>query len=449
MIKTDVINSDIPLLLSQASMKWANMNLNFKDDTASVFGKTIELVVTKSDHYAIPLTVSCQIIHSRNANVNVTLTVQTTLDKKKMAQKLHRQFAHASSEKLLRLVNSAGSTWSQDSKLKEKIKLICKNCPVCLIQKSTPWPIVGLPLVTKFKECVATDLKFYKGKILLHMIDHATRLSVTVILPSKKPDQIMNAIMKYWVAVYGTVNKFLTENRGEFVNEEIMTMCEALNIKVHIPGVESPWSNGIIEQPDLVLSEMLNKVLEEDHCSLDIALAWCLNAKNTWHGFSPFQLEIGQNPWLPCAFTDKPPLILMTKHSKIISDHLNIIHKAQEAFIMNKNSEKIRRALRQNIHIFFSIIIWTSQISLPECLYFPSYLVKHIFCFMLRYLMMPWNYKIWKHKQGSNYRQRFRETFQQLEGMGECFKPPLGVWGQNAIQMHENSVQFNTFWNKI
>ena len=39
----------------------------------------------------------------------------------------------------------------------------------------------------------------------------------------------------------------------------------------------------------------------------------------------------------------------MTKHSKIISDHLNIIHKAREAFIMNKNSEKIQRTLRQNI----------------------------------------------------------------------------------------------------
>ena len=51
------------------------------------------------------------------------------------------------------------------------------------------------------------DLKFYKGKILLHMIDHATRLSVTVILSYKKPDQIVNAIMKYWVAVYKTVDK--------------------------------------------------------------------------------------------------------------------------------------------------------------------------------------------------------------------------------------------------
>ena len=27
--------------------------------------------------------------------------------------------------------------------------------------------------------------------------------------------------------------------------------------------------------------------------------------------------------------------------------------------------------------------------------------------------------------------------------------PPLGVCGQNAIEMQENSAQFNTFWSKI
>ena len=70
-------------------MKQADMNLNFKDDTASVFSKTIKLVVTKNGHYAIPLTVPCQIIHSRNDNLNVTLTVQTNLDKEIMTQKPH------------------------------------------------------------------------------------------------------------------------------------------------------------------------------------------------------------------------------------------------------------------------------------------------------------------------------------------------------------------------
>ena len=67
------------------------------------------------------------------------------------------------------------------------------------------------------------------------------------------------------------------------------------------------------------------------------------------HEFSPFQLAIGQNPSLPCAFTGKPPALSMTQYSKIIRDYLNIIHKAQEALIMNKNSEQIRTALRHKI----------------------------------------------------------------------------------------------------
>ena len=129
-------------------------------------------------------------------------------------------------------------------------------------------------------------------------------------------------------------------------------LSEAVNIKVHTTGAESPWSNGIIERHNSVLSEMLNKVPEENHCSLDIALNWFLNAINTLqnvHGFSPFQLEISQNPSLSCTFTDKSPALSMIQLSKIISDNLNIIYKPQEAFMMNKNSEKIQRALRHNI----------------------------------------------------------------------------------------------------
>ena len=115
------------------------------------------------------------------------------------------------------------------------------------IQKTTRRPIVGLPLATKFKECFAVDLKFYKGKILLHMIDYATRFSVNVILPSKKRDQIVNTIMKYWVTICRTVNKFLTDYESEFINEVLMTLCEVLSVKVHTTPAESPWSNRIAE----------------------------------------------------------------------------------------------------------------------------------------------------------------------------------------------------------
>ena len=37
--------------------------------------------------------------------------------------------------------------------------------------------------------------------------------------------------------------------------------------------------------------------------------------------------------------------------------------------------------------IFFCNITGTSKLALPVCVYFPNYSVKHISCFMLRYLL--------------------------------------------------------------
>ena len=54
MIKTDVVESDIPLLLSPTAMKKAAMDL--KNDTATIMGKEVALNLTTSGHYCIPIT---------------------------------------------------------------------------------------------------------------------------------------------------------------------------------------------------------------------------------------------------------------------------------------------------------------------------------------------------------------------------------------------------------
>ena len=54
-IKTDVINSAIPLLMSRHSMKTAGMIINMAEDTAVVFGDTVNLRATSSGHYIMPL----------------------------------------------------------------------------------------------------------------------------------------------------------------------------------------------------------------------------------------------------------------------------------------------------------------------------------------------------------------------------------------------------------
>ena len=54
-IISDVVDADIPLLLSKTAMKRARMTLNFNNDTAEMFGKRIKLLCTTSGHYHVPI----------------------------------------------------------------------------------------------------------------------------------------------------------------------------------------------------------------------------------------------------------------------------------------------------------------------------------------------------------------------------------------------------------
>ena len=54
-IGMDVIDSDIPLLLSKQAMKKAGMKIDIKNDTATAFGNEEQLITTAGGHYCMPL----------------------------------------------------------------------------------------------------------------------------------------------------------------------------------------------------------------------------------------------------------------------------------------------------------------------------------------------------------------------------------------------------------
>ena len=54
-LTTDVVDSNIPLLLSRRSMKRSEMVLDFKNDKVQVNGRDIRLKITHTGHYALPL----------------------------------------------------------------------------------------------------------------------------------------------------------------------------------------------------------------------------------------------------------------------------------------------------------------------------------------------------------------------------------------------------------
>ena len=196
-LNTDIVPSDIPLLLSRKSMKRAGMTIDFKNDQAIAFREQIQLMNTKSGHYTIPIRPYNTILNNIATSTNTAVVLIGTKTKTEIAEKLHRLFAHASSDKQLKLLNSAGDPSKNDEELKTLIKKISAKCQICqLYKKTAPRPIVGLPLATAFQECVAIDLRFYKGKVLLHLTDHATRLSASTFVPPKETNVIINAIFR-------------------------------------------------------------------------------------------------------------------------------------------------------------------------------------------------------------------------------------------------------------
>ena len=261
--------------ISLLPLKREGMTIDLKNDQAIAFVEQIQLINTKSGHYAIPIRPYNTILNNIATGTNTAVVlIGTCKTKIKIALKLHCQFVHPSSDKLLKLLNSAGDPCNTDKELKTLLKKITAECQICqLYKKAPPQPIVGLPMATVFQECVAMDLKFYKGKILLHLIDHAIRLSASTFVPSKESNIIINALFRSWIQIFGALKKFFTDNGGEFANAEFLEMCEAMNITVKVTAAESQFGNGLVERHKFIIADMMDKTLEESQFNLDLALS--------------------------------------------------------------------------------------------------------------------------------------------------------------------------------
>ena len=349
-IRTDIVESDIPLLLSKPDMKKMGFKINLENDTLEVNGKSIDLDTTAGGHYFIPLQ-ECQV---KIENINLITELSTFKEKEKVINKLHRQFCHPS-EKSLKDILINAEAYDQDcGKILENIKNTCEVCK--RYKKTPPKPAVALPLAKQFNEVVAIDLKTFKDVYFIHFSDLHTRFHKAKVIRRKSPKIIIDSIATEWIGSgFGPPLKFLVDNGGEFDNAEYREMAEQFNVEVCSTAAYSPWSNGICERNHYIVDSCVQKMLEEDpNMQLEVALAWAVNAKNSMQnhlGFSPIQLVVGCNPNLPSAITNNLPAQEEVKVSDTLRRHLNALHSARRAFTKAESSERLKRALRHNVRV--------------------------------------------------------------------------------------------------
>ena len=350
-IRTDVVESDIPLLLSRRAMKVAKVKLDIENDAAVIMGKPVSLNLTSCGHYSVPLggDICVEQVHA------MRLDSLSGEKRRNALLKLHRQFAHPSRGKLEALLRNAGVWLGEFS---EDLDVIYKECLLCKQYATTaPRPVVGMPVASLFNEVVSMDLKLWpsgaKTRWILHMIDMYSRYTQSVFIERKRTTDVIDAVMGSWIGVFGVMKSILTDNGGEFTGEEVRDVASVLNIRLCTTAAESPFQNGLCERVHAVTDRMLVKLQAQfPKTPVDILLKWANMARNSlqmWNGFSSHQLVFGQNPNLPCIMTDQIPALDGRTASEIFEKHLNALHAARQSYTQLEADERIRRALRNKV----------------------------------------------------------------------------------------------------
>ena len=304
-------------------MKHLGMKIDFSDDSVSLHKKKIKLTCTKSGHYCILINV-VNLEENSSSNIilhTLELVNRSTSERMVKAKKLHRQFYHASKEKLRKLLIN---TKCDDKEFSQCVEKCCNECQLCQQYKKAPLrPAVGFPLADDFNQIVCMDLKEYvhNVKLILHLLDSATRYSSACIIESKHKNVIVKNVFRMWIAYFGTPLKFLSDNGGEFGNDVCREINEKLNVETLTTVTESPFSNGTVERHNGILYEAMVKTQKDEGCDSETALSWAISAKNSLQkhgGFSPNQLAFGHNINMPTVLTDKVLAFESTTSSEIL-----------------------------------------------------------------------------------------------------------------------------------
>ena len=383
-IAVELVKSDIPLLLSKSTMSKCGMVLNLAEMKTTIFGITRSMKETTVGHPIVPVIPRSPEPFLDKGEVLIT-EVQDMLDKpleeiftstrflskekisladqKKTVEKIHKQFGHQSPKKMLEFYKQSSFKWNM-KELKKQLEHIAETCHGCIIKRKTPnRPAACIPHADGFNQCVGIDLRIEPGPnggIIMYVIDMWSRLMQGAYVKSKKPEDIIAALMDCWISKYGVFDRTVHDNGGEFIGNAFVEMTDLLGIQDGTTAAHSPWSAGMVEKHHALCDKTLDS-LRRDFPTYNkkVLLNWALAIKNSTPGsagWSPYQVVYQRNPKLPSVLESDLPGLRAEVTSRELMENLNAHEAARiaynEALVDNQIKKAILSKVRRNQTVF-------------------------------------------------------------------------------------------------
>ena len=305
-IQFDIVDADIPLLLSLRVMEKLRMTMKFTDkgdNVATVDGVTFKMF-PKDGHvwmYVSEKASKDSIVSKKDNLVAEVLKAEVFTEGKVMEQlkKIHVGMAHLPRHGMERVIKQAGS-WS--SEVADKLDKMFKNCERKGCRSKGNTKLNGVAAFRNVKnvgDIVSADLKIrHRDRPIFYMLDHATGFVVAQIIEDKSPRSVIDAILFGW---YGNgrprIKTLLTDNGMEFNGNEMSEFLQRMNT-VHLNSAPyHPEQNGAVERVHYLIDVNLDGLKDSyPGASEEELLVWAVHAYNSCEmttSYSPHHLLHG------------------------------------------------------------------------------------------------------------------------------------------------------------
>ena len=360
-VVAELVDSDIPMLISKPTMIRAGMILNFVNMEVTVFGKKRAMQETTIGHPIIsvmpegkPEPFQSQVLVTETSQDGEE-KVRKLSDKEqvKIILKTHKQAGHPSRKKQLQFLKNSSIDWNPKV-LKEQLDNLEKNCEGCILKKRAPCkPAASIPMADSFNQVVGMDLKIYHdGTIILYMIDIWSKFMQARIVKSKKPEDIVAAVLESWISHYGCFKATLHDNGGEFIGAAFTEMCDLLGIEDRTGAAHSPWSYGLVEKHHSVVDKTFESLCRDfPQYKKQTLIQWAITIKNsttTATGWSPNQVIFGTNPVLPSLVEANPAMMKEEVVSRTLMENFNALNAARVRYNKALADNQVRRCSSPN-----------------------------------------------------------------------------------------------------